>query len=247
MTTAVLFLSTPSARRATFRRTASPADGTGFLSTPSARRATIAYRITIIGYTDFYPRPPRGGRQDDSSYTETRTTFLSTPSARRATVDYEAGAGDSDISIHALREEGDRSGEGITHDGRNISIHALREEGDPGILFFTSSRFIFLSTPSARRATASGALSVTLLRFLSTPSARRATIYCKRLNPNTCISIHALREEGDPYFSAWRLAYSVFLSTPSARRATNCDPNDFWAAIFLSTPSARRATLFSGL
>ena len=59
--------------------------------------------------------------------------------------------------------------------------------------------------------------------FLSTPSARRATIYCKRLNPDTCISIHALREEGDSHTAVgWHNA-KLFLSTPSARRATNAD------------------------
>ena len=35
-----------------------------------------------------------------------------------------------DISIHALREEGD-SGEGQCAKIQEISIHALREEGDP--------------------------------------------------------------------------------------------------------------------
>ena len=55
----------------------------------------------------FYPRPPRGGRR-------------------------AIGARDYikwDISIHALREEGD----GLafsTFWGVEISIHALREEGD---------------------------------------------------------------------------------------------------------------------
>ena len=34
-----------------------------------------------------------------------------------------------EISIHALREEGDRAGHIAAHFG-NISIHALREEGD---------------------------------------------------------------------------------------------------------------------
>ena len=33
--------------------------------------------------------------------------FLSTPSARRATVRYAEDVKESDISIHALREEGD--------------------------------------------------------------------------------------------------------------------------------------------
>ena len=56
--------------------------------------------------------------------------FLSTPSARRATDEYGCNGSSQNISIHALREEGDK---------RSlccavfylISIHALREEGDP--------------------------------------------------------------------------------------------------------------------
>ena len=57
------------------------------------------------------------------------TVFLSTPSARRATI---ISVGDlliGNISIHALREEGDEPR--IHKKGRMaISIHALREEGD---------------------------------------------------------------------------------------------------------------------
>ena len=55
--------------------------------------------------------------------------FLSTPSARRATILPCNTTGVHDISIHALREEGDavvRKGDFY----RCISIHALREEGD---------------------------------------------------------------------------------------------------------------------
>ena len=56
------------------------------------------------------------------------------------------------ISIRALREEGD-SGESAYTAKRGISIHALREEGD--FCFHAPVVFspIFLSTPSARRAT----------------------------------------------------------------------------------------------
>ena len=59
-----------------------------------------------------------------------------------------------------------------------------------------------------------------------------------------CVSIHALRKEGDGAAVAEVAKYAVFLSTPSARRATI----RVWALsgsfrIFLSTPSARRATL----
>ena len=102
-----------------------------------------------------------------------------------------------------------------------ISIHALREEGDDHLDAAYEPLNQFLSTPSARRATRSGDKSVKSLSvFLSTPSARRATVvvfqhagfhqflstpsarratteqtgYCKLQT----ISIHALREEGDP-------------------------------------------------
>ena len=60
------------------------------------------------------------------------------------------GAG---ISIHALREEGDAKPPVRSHKLVTISIHALREEGDVGATFFESHNARFLSTPSARRAT----------------------------------------------------------------------------------------------
>ena len=83
---------------------------TSFLSTPSARRATFWMQCTEKQLANFYPRPPRGGRpcgpaaahrptgisihalREEGDAMPTRTTlrslrFLSTPSARRATVD----------------------------------------------------------------------------------------------------------------------------------------------------------------
>ena len=57
------------------------------------------------------------------------------------------------ISIHALREEGDEPA-GMFHNSLRISIHALREEGDVWAVDSDSGRTGFLSTPSARRATA---------------------------------------------------------------------------------------------
>ena len=101
-----IFLSTPSARRATsaFCWTASP---NGFLSTPSARRATWRPASRKTACTNFYPRPPRGGRRGPTGDVMARRNFyprpprggrrrsaglriythrfLSTPSARRAT------------------------------------------------------------------------------------------------------------------------------------------------------------------
>ena len=101
--------------------------------------------------------------------------FLSTPSARRAT---------AHVWFHFL--------------GNPISIHALREEGDRDAVHRFYFIAVFLSTPSARRATllqlCNGAVYD---EFLSTPSARRATPPFRGLPAIMYISIHALREEGD--------------------------------------------------
>ena len=56
--------------------------------------------------------------------------FLSTPSARRATYQRLQQPMRTNISIHALREEGDRGLYQALPGGTEISIHALREEGD---------------------------------------------------------------------------------------------------------------------
>ena len=57
----------------------------------------------------------------------------------------------------------------------------------------------FLSTPSVRRATQGQWLRCVLdEEFLSTPSVRRATVRLSKQELSLKISIHALREEGDP-------------------------------------------------
>ncbi len=102
-----------------------------------------------------------------------------------------------------------------------ISIHALREEGDLNVMPEFRADAVFLSTPSARRATDENyRRGLDTILFLSTPSARRATTQLSKLvgllshfyprpprGGRLCrlpaiphrqlISIHALREEGD--------------------------------------------------
>ena len=56
---------------------------------------------------DFYPRPPRGGRLATTAAEIASVVFLSTPSARRATISHTVWCIAEPISIHALREEGD--------------------------------------------------------------------------------------------------------------------------------------------
>ena len=217
-----------------------------FLSVPSAGRVTGCTSRASGGRAYFYPRPPRGGRpQCISGQPETRR-FLSTPSARRATTDAggstetglflstpsarRATSGTAvllheapDISIHALREEGDtlqsksterlfdfyprpprggrRQRASKSRQRASISIHALREEGDLEKLLFCLADRLFLSTPSARRATQSGrpdrdrcVISIHALREEGDHRCRR------RYSDRYRISIHALREEGDCIF-----------------------------------------------
>ena len=102
--------------------------------------------------TYFYPRPPRGGRHRRAGSVRGMAVFLSTPSARRATTIQHSVHPLSQISIHALREEGDGCSISCMA-GSGISIHALREEGDVHEDHRGDCVQLFLSTPSARRAT----------------------------------------------------------------------------------------------
>ena len=168
--------------------------------------------------------------------------FLSTPSARRATQTTKQGEKDWDISIHALREEGDMLGSAeaaneaiflstpsarrATPDrhrvqrSNRISIHALREEGD-GVAMITMTPVThFYPRPPRGGRLLLSSMPMHPKQFLSTPSARRAT----RLRPRSAF-------------------VQKFLSTPSARRATFEFVRLLVQGVqFLSTPSARRAT-----
>ena len=167
--------------------------------------------------------------------------FLSTPSARRATTSYHGCCLLCAISIHALREEGDY-GVGRSQQGRNISIHALREEGDAFATSPAAMGLLFLSTPSARRATPSGLTMPLSAIFLSTPSARRATFFALQLRGVSVISIHALREEGDPRGHFIAPPRFDFYPRPPRGGRHNGRTNTAACPPFLSTPSARRAT-----
>ena len=84
-------------------------------------------------------------------------------------------------------------------DGRDISIHALRGEGDGITVCDKWKTFEFQSTPSVGRATRLQALQGTSRRFQSTPSVGRATSATRNaVRIKIRISIHALRGEGDP-------------------------------------------------
>ncbi len=154
LTETALFLSTPSARRATIIAGCCPLLWIAISIHALREEGDVVYeRFRSLSIVYFYPRPPRGGRPSPSALHSTSQVFLSTPSARRATEYGNNTAELADISIHALREEGDAVLYRLLSRGVNISIHALREEGDARLEAGDTSIKAFLSTPSARRAT----------------------------------------------------------------------------------------------
>ena len=78
-----------------------------FLSTPSARRATSAARSELPRVLYFYPRPPRGGRRS-LSLQGALWQIISIHALREEGDETLANYRQvNEISIHALREEGD--------------------------------------------------------------------------------------------------------------------------------------------
>ena len=169
-----------------------------FLSTPSSRRATGAARHHATVPTYFYPRPPRGGRplcdhcrlppalisihalreegdNGTTDYIQQPDEFLSTPSARRATYFFFVPCRLLWISIHALREEGDYRKRKLTQPYNDFYPRPPRGGRLENPVIFVNLNSLFLSTPSARRATRRSAIQSLV----------------------NLISIHALREEGD--------------------------------------------------
>ena len=238
-----LFLSTPSARRATRRAFLWCAGTFQFLSTPSARRATAGRK----GVLPCLLISIHALREEGDT--------LPVPSDSRF----------HRISIHALREEGDFVLHGIFCGICKISIHALREEGDWQLSATKCRIFRFLSTPSARRATADMdervrwlEISIHALReegdFGTKPAASHMRYFYPRpprggrpLRWNKdarryTISIHALREEGDWKKKRARACLTNFYPRPPRGGRHAADVGLHGISEFLSTPSARRAT-----
>ena len=235
-----------------------------FLSTPSARRATRPAGRYCPGIEDFYPRPPRGGRPAGLGFQQLLRD-ISIHALREEGDPHPADPGlQIDISIHALREEGDFLPLRERH-GQDISIHALREEGDNSFIFTSSSKPISIHALREEGDVCQPFLHTRDKVFLSTPSARRATVCRTRLLAYKIISIHALREEGDidlrqpdiavpisihalreegdrfPIFVIFGVP-NFYPRPPRGGRPSTAGCMSPTAG-FLSTPSARRATV----
>ena len=145
-----------------------------FLSTPSARRATrvLPDRSQFINIsihalreegdvrprpspsccTYFYPRPPRGGRRIPVEVNYDYLYFYPRPPRGGRPGNGLPPVYAFWISIHALREEGDRGMRRGSPDLRNFYPRPPRG-GRLRMLLNSALISLFLSTPSARRAT----------------------------------------------------------------------------------------------
>ena len=202
------------------------------MSSLSARRLRISIHAlreegdgrSLKSYStssDFYPRPPRGGRRGRSlkSYSTSSDFYPRPPRGGRRNNVQCFNRFQNDFYPRPPR--GGRRLWSWRHAAcLFISIHALREEGDLSVLD----------------------TSVTATVFLSTPSARRATWYVVLVVCQCHISIHALREEGDVRKSTIFMGLYYFYPRPprGGRRSTGGAKTV--TLTFLSTPSARRAT-----
>ena len=258
-----------------------------FLSTPSVGRATAAALCTGTlpqhfyprppwggrpghwqgvphGIVDFYPRPPWGGRLVHAgAHLQGQNFYPRPPWGGRLHADGHT-VHDFDISIHALRGEGD-PGRGLCATRTRISIHALRGEGDAkgdGWHCMTAAISIHALrgegdrwAPRERndllyfypRPPWGGRLQTVLLGvaddlFLSTPSVGRATparlggLYVAE------ISIHALRGEGDCRRRDPAAGSQNFYPRPPWGGRQLPTERSVHNAEFLSTPSVGRAT-----
>ncbi len=217
--TADRFLSTPSARRATFQvwphLLGNPISIHALREEGDIQRRTgaVAHRISIHALRE-------EGDPCQPDHRAGNLGFLSTPSARRATIPFSATLSlpmyfyprpprggrqffpvlpEQSIGFLSTPSARRATAHKCPHcAGLHISIHALREEGDLPWLSLCSAIGKFLSTPSARRATDAPLIWATsLMYFYPRP----------------------LRGGRQPSVSAPGCNY-IFLSTPSARRAT---------------------------
>ena len=111
------------------------------------------------------------------------------------------------------------------------------------LLWFVAALMEFLSTPSARRATAAAMVQDVEDEFLSTPSARRATAF-QHLHLGVLGDFYPRPPRGGRLLRRAALpARCNFYPRPPRGGRLSHACTDAQKAQFLSTPSARRATL----
>ena len=168
-----------------------------FLSTPSARRATFPPVLLRGIYRDFYPRPPRGGRRALDDFTFGKRS-ISIHALREEGDGCRLEEDPPHQDFYPRPPRGERPMVDVNNDLLvEISIHALREEGDGGRLLPQPPCAYFYPRPPRGGRPCGGAEGVAICHFYPRPP--RGGRPKDFVNNGGClnISIHALREEGD--------------------------------------------------
>ena len=184
-----------------------------FLSTPSARRATPSLWSRSTTRKNFYPRPPRGGR----------------PGIQRRVVCL--------ANFYPRPPRGGRPATTSPHGSRSYFYPRPPRGGRPFLIASRMRSSVFLSTPSARRATApliliGGNIMISIhalreegdhwptsrsrpsMNFYPRPPRGGRRLRARLERQHLPISIHALREEGDAMAGAWKLSRRNFYPRP---------------------------------
>ena len=170
---------------------------------------------------DFYPRPPRGGRPGPC-YCDGIRHFDFYPRPPRG------GRLIISLSIKTPLQ---------------ISIHALREEGDvTGFARVPVLQNFYPRPPRGGRRPSTRAGSSLLTNFYPRPPRGGRRPGTRQAQKGRTISIHALREEGDGRSARGRTRFCNFYPRPPRGGRHAQAMRGYLERIFLSTPSARRAT-----
>ena len=148
--------------------------------------------------TDFYPRPPRGGRPVRCPDVFVVCDYFYPRPPRGGRLVFLGAVQGVQINFYPRPPRGGRRFHHLPSAfSFLISIHALREEGDDAGIDYNALDLSFYPRPPRGGRPYNWALGVGDYIFLSTPSARRATHVCGASAGRNVLSIHALREEGD--------------------------------------------------
>ena len=214
------------------------------------RRGEQARRV----WTDFNPRPPRGGRQRPSTTAMRPLEFQSTPPARGG--DYGKDFAELEAVAQKWQEAFDAAEQRVIMKTESTFTEGTEYErkGRAGKEAYGRGEGEGRTTGRGEDQTVRGEFSPSSERYGEVSADFGEKPYRAWVNGNTVtpapgtvsydaqISIHAPREGGDHSGLASAGAPSKFQSTPPARGATH--PNDIGVQlrIFQSTPPARGAT-----
>ena len=150
----------------------------------------------VAMHSYFYPRPPRGGRRGRQQALKLTSYFYPRPprGGRRTHPASSGRAGD----FYPRPPRGGRRVQHFLHGGERNFYPRPPRGGRLKRQIRAIVRSHFYPRPPRGGRPSLAHLLIKPVRFLSTPSARRATRNPGFMWRTSGISIHALREEGDP-------------------------------------------------